>query len=53
LHAILRGSLINVANRVMGFFGVIHKRDPNLPKSGLKLRQNRLTEVLGSDASSI
>lgn len=35
------------------FFGAIHKRNPNVLKSGLKLRQNRLTEVFSSNSSAV
>lgn len=31
----------------------IHKRDANVLKSGLKLGQNRLAEVLGSNAGAV
>jgi hypothetical protein len=37
----------------MSLIYAVHKRDANVLKTGLKLGQNRLTEVLGGDAGSI
>jgi hypothetical protein len=45
--------LVNATDRIMGLIDTIHKRDANVLKTGLKLSQNRLAEVLGGNAGSI
>jgi len=53
LSPVFASCLIDARNSVMGFFSAIHKRDSDVLKSSLKLRQNRLAEVLGSDSGAI
>ena len=52
-NPIFRGGLVDVADGIAGLINAIHKRDANVLKSGLKLGQNRLAEVLGGNACAI
>jgi hypothetical protein len=53
LNTIFIKRLVDVADGLMSLINAIHKWDTDVLKSGLKLSQNRLAEVLGGDAGSV